>query len=62
MVLHTAQNETSRLVANLLGAVDPVLFMNEYYLLSALTIGIVMVVVLLITLGRLSDSPPLHQK
>lgn len=56
MVLHAAQNVTSRLVANLLGATDPVPFMNEYYLLSILTFGLVMAVVLLTTRGRLGDS------
>lgn len=53
MLLHAAQNVTSRLVANLLGATDPVQFMHEYYLLSMLTFGIVMVIVLLRTRGRL---------
>ena len=60
MVLHAAQNVTSRLVANLLGATDPVPFMNEYYLLSTLTFGLVMAVVLLLTRGRLGDSTTLY--
>lgn len=53
MLLHAAQNVTSRLVANLLGATDPVPFMNEYYLLSTFTFSVVMVIVLLCTRGRL---------
>lgn len=53
MILHASQNTTSRLVANLLGAADPVPFMNEYYTLSAVTFGLLMIVVLLITRGRL---------
>lgn len=53
MLLHAAQNVTSRLVANLIGATDAVQFMNEYYLVSALTFGALMAVVLLVTRGRL---------
>jgi uncharacterized protein len=53
MLLHAAQNVTSRLVANLLGASDAAQFMNEYYTVSAITFGVVMVVVILVTQGRL---------
>lgn len=53
MLLHAAQNTTSRLVANLIGATDAVQFMNEYYSVSALTFGVVMLVVMLVTRGRL---------
>lgn len=56
MVLHAAQNATAGLVSNLLGASDPAPFMNEYYMLSALTFGVLMLVVLLLTRGRLGDQ------
>lgn len=55
MLLHAAQNTTSRLVANLLGATDPVPFMHEYYIVSAFTFGLLMGVVILVTRGRLGD-------
>jgi membrane protease YdiL (CAAX protease family) len=58
MLLHAAQNTTSRLVANLIGATDAVQFMNEYYSVSALTFGVVMLVVMLVTRGRLGDRTP----
>lgn len=55
MLLHAAQNVSSRLVANLLGVTDPVQFMNEYYTVSAFIFGLLMVVVLLVKRGRLGD-------
>lgn len=56
MILHAAQNTTSRLVANLLGATDPVPFMNEYYLLSAITFVVLMAVVLLVNRSRAESN------
>jgi membrane protease YdiL (CAAX protease family) len=61
MLLHAAQNVTSGLVANLLGARDAVQFMNEYYTVSAITFGVVMVVVILVTRGRLGYPAPSKQ-
>ncbi len=55
MLLHAAQNVSSRLVANLLGVTDPVRFMNEYYIVSVFTFGLLMMVVILVTRGRLGD-------
>lgn len=55
MLLHAAQNVTSSLVGNLLGATDAVQFMNEYYVVSAITYGVLIGIVILVTRGRLGN-------
>ncbi len=53
ILLHATQNSTSRLVANLVGATDPVQFQNDYNLITVLTFGLLMVMVIAATHGRL---------
>ncbi|MFN8467334.1 MAG: type II CAAX endopeptidase family protein [Caldilineaceae bacterium] len=53
ILLHATQNSTSRLVANLVGATDPVQFQNDYSLITVLTFGLLMAIVIAATHGRL---------
>lgn len=53
ILLHATQNSTSRLVANLVGATDPVQFQNDYSLITVFTFGLLMAIVIAATHGRL---------
>jgi membrane protease YdiL (CAAX protease family) len=57
ILLHAMQNSTSRLVGNLLGVTDPIQFQNEYYMVSAITFGLLMAIVIVVTNGRLGYRP-----
>ncbi len=57
ILLHATQNSTSRLVANLVGATDPVQFQNDYSLITVFTFGLLMAIVIMATHGRLGYRP-----
>jgi uncharacterized protein len=57
ILLHATQNSTSRLVANLVGATDPVQFQNDYSLITVFTFGLLIAIVVAATHGRLGYRP-----
>lgn len=57
MLLHGAQNATNGLITRLLAGSAAELSNAEYYLISALTFGVLMVVVAILTRGQLGADP-----
>ena len=57
MLLHGAQNATNGLITRLFAASAGGLSNAEYYLISALTFGVLMVVVAILTRGQLGTDP-----
>jgi hypothetical protein len=57
MLLHAAQNVTSRLVSDLVGVTDAAQFINQYYLISVISFGLLMLVVAVLTRGQLGYQP-----
>ena len=59
VMLHGAQNATAHMVLGLLENAGEVPSVSEYYLVSALVFGTLMVVVAVLTRGRLGIPPSL---
>jgi uncharacterized protein len=57
ILLHATQNVSGRLIANLVGATDRLLYINQYYVVSFLAFGIALLVIILFTRGRFGYQP-----